>query len=76
MFRCLQIGFHVFRGQDLHLQLPGFWDDAVLTGVPGDQPLLHRPLQSTVEHQMDAVDGGGAQSLILVFSDVYSAALQ
>ena len=72
----MSIGVDVLRRQDLHVQLPGLGHDAVLGGVAGDQPLLHRPVKRTVEHQVDAAHGGGAQSLVLVLSDVYSAALQ
>ena len=63
-------------GKDFHLQLPGLGYDAVLAGIAGDEPFLHRTVQGTVEHQVDTVDGGGAQSLVLVLSDMYSAALQ
>ena len=57
-------------------RISGLGHNAVLRGVPLDQPLLHGPVQGTVEHQVDAADGGGAQALVLVLSDVYSAALQ
>ena len=66
----------MLRRQDLHLQLPGLGYNAVLTGIAGDEPLLHRTVQGTVEHQVDAVDGGGTQSSVLIFSNMYSAALQ
>ena len=72
--RRLQVGFHVLRREDFHIQLPRFWHDAVLAGVPGNEPLLHRPVQGAVEHQVDAVDGGGAQAVVLTFSNMYSAA--
>ena len=66
----------MLRGQDLHLRFSGLGYDAVPTWIAEDEPLLHRTVQCAVEHQVDAVDGGGAQPLILVLSDMYSAALQ
>ena len=74
--RRLQVGFHVLRREDFHVQLPGFRHDAVLARVPGDELLLHRPIQGAVEHQVDAADGGGAQALVLILSDVHPAVLQ
>ena len=72
----VQIGFHIFWRKDLHLQLLGLGYNAVLAGIARDELLLHRTVQSTVEHQVDAVDGGGTQSSVLILSDMYSAALQ
>ena len=72
----LQVGVDVLRRQDLHVQFSGLGHNTVLAGVSLDQPLLHSPVQGTVEHQVDTADGGGAQPLVLVLSDVYSAALQ
>lgn len=66
----------VLRRQDFHVQLPGLRHDAVLGWITGDQPLLYGPVQGTVEHQVDATDGSGAQARILALSNVYSAALQ
>ena len=57
---CLQIGMHVFRGKNLHLDLSGLGGDTVLGGIPGDEPFLHRPFQGRMEHEVDAADGGGA----------------
>ena len=65
--------FSFFTGLDS----PLFRLDAYLQAILVDfVALLHRPLQSTVEHQVDAVDGGSAQPFVLILSDVYSAALQ
>ena len=72
----VQVGFYMLRGQDFHFQLSGLGYNAVLAGIARDEPLLHRTVQSTVEHQVDAVDGGGTQSSVLILSDMYSAALQ
>ena len=72
----LQVGVDVLRRQDLYVQFPGLGHNTVLAGVSLDQPLLHSPVQGTVEHQMDAAHSGGAQALVLVLSDVYSATLQ
>ena len=66
----------MLRGQDFHFQLSGLGYNAVLTGIARDEPLLHRTVQGAVEHQVDAVDGGGTQSPVLIFSNMYSAALQ
>ena len=61
-------------GKELsYIQLPGLWDDAVLAGIAGDESLLHRPVQSDVEHQVDAANSGGTESVALVLSDVDSA---
>ena len=57
-----------------YIQLPGLWDDAVLAGIAGDESLLHRPAQSDVEHQVDAVDCGSAESFALALSNLDSAA--
>ena len=70
----LQVGVDVLRRQDLYVQFPGLGHNTVLAGVSLDQPLLHSPVQGTVEHQVDAVDGGGAESFALVLSNVDSAA--
>ena len=58
--RRVQIGLHMLWGTDFHLQLPGLGYDAVLAGIAGDEPLLYRTIQCAVEHQVDAVNGGGA----------------
>ena len=61
-------------GKELsYIQLPGLWDDAVLAGIAGDESLLHRPAQSDVEHQVDAVDCGSAESFALALSNLDSA---
>ena len=50
----------MFQRENFHFQFLGLWYDTVLGGIPGDEPFLHRTVQGTAEHQMDAVDGGGA----------------
>ena len=72
----LQIGVHGFRWEDLHFQLPWLGGDTVFGGIPGYQPLLDRPFQGSMEHQMDAVNRCGTQPLDLCLSNVYSALLQ
>ena len=72
----LQIGVHIFSGQNLHLDLSGLGGNAVLGRVSGDEPLLNRPFQGCMEHQVDAVNRCGAQSLYLRLSNMYSALLQ
>ena len=49
-----------FRREDLHFQFPWLGGDTVFGGIPGYQPLLDRPFQRRMEHQMHAVDGSGA----------------
>ena len=50
----------MLRRQDFHLELSGLGYNVVLAGIAGDEPFLHRTIQGAMEHQVDAVDGGGA----------------
>ncbi len=62
----VQVGFEMFRPESFHLHLLHLGGNAVISGVAGDEPLLHRPLKGAVEHEVDAADGGAAETGIAV----------
>ena len=64
----LQIGVHIFSGQNLHLYFWGLRGNTVLGGISGDEPLLDRQFQGCMEHQTDAMNRCGAKSLYLCLS--------
>ena len=45
----------------------------MLAGVSGNEPFFYCPVQSGVEHQVDAADRGGAEPFALVLSNMDSA---
>ena len=66
----VQVGFEMFRPESFHLHLLHLGGNAVISGVAGDEPLLHRPLKGAVEHEVDAADGGTAQTGALILPNV------
>ena len=71
----VQVGLQVLRPEGFHLYLLHFGSDTVIGGVPGDEPLFHRPLKRAVEHQVDATDSGAAQTGIPVAASLVHPAM-
>ena len=74
-FLCgVKVSFDMFRLEDLHLEFLHLRCDAILGRIAEDQALFYGTVQCVVEHQVQAADGGAAESFALVLSNVYSAA--
>ena len=56
----------MLRLEDLHLEFLHLRCDAVLGGVAEDQAFFYGAVQGIVEHQVQAADGGAAESRIAV----------
>ena len=65
---CIQVGFHIIRVECLSLELLDLGGDAVIGRVTRNQPLFDCPLKGTVEHEVDAANGGAAQAGTLILS--------
>lgn len=66
-FLCgVKVSFDVFRLEDLHFKFLHFRCDAVLGRIAEDQALFYGTVQCVVEHQVQAADGGAAETRIAV----------
>lgn len=72
LFRFPEIGPQLFRRQDGHLLFLLGRDAAVVAGVVGNKPLLHRLLECRGQHHVDAPDRtAGEGSVGLTFPPLY-----
>ena len=55
---CVQIRADVVGVEYLHFLLLNFGDDAVFGGIAENDFFLYRPVQSIVQHHVDATHGG------------------
>ena len=62
----VEVGLDVLRLEDLHLEFLHLRCDAVLGGVAEDQAFFYGAVQGIVEHQVQAADGGTAESGVAV----------
>ena len=66
-FLCgVKVSFDVFRLEDLHLEFLHLRCDAILGRIAEDQALFYGTVQCVVEHQVQAADGGAAETRIAV----------
>lgn len=61
--------------EGFHLHLLHFRGDTVIGGIPGNQAFLDRLFKGTVEHQVDASDGGAAQAGIAMAAPLVHPAM-
>ena len=64
---CRQVGFDLFRRQDLHFVLWNFGRNAVVRRISDDQPLFDRAVERVVQHRVDAANRRVAQPRLLSF---------
>ena len=64
---CRQVGFDLFRRQDLHFVLWDFRRNAVVCRIAHDQPFFDCPVERVVQHRVNAADRRVAQSRLLAF---------
>ena len=64
----------MLRLEDLHLEFLHLRCDAVLGGVAEDQAFFYSAVQGIVKHQVQAADGGAAESRIAVTAFTSGAA--
>ena len=69
----VQVGFHIFRVEGLPLEFLDLGSDAIVGGITGDEALFDRSLEGAVEHEVDAADGGAAQTGGLILPDMDTA---
>ena len=62
---CRQIGFDLFRRQDLHFVLWNFRRNAVVCRIANDQSFFDRPVERIVQHRVNAADRGITQPRML-----------
>ena len=58
----VQVGLEVLRQECLHLYLLYLGSDAVISGIPGNQPFFHRSLESAVQSEVNTPYCGTAQT--------------
>ena len=74
-FLCgVEVGLDMLRLEDLHLEFLHLRCDAVLGGVAEDQAFFYGAVQGIVKHQVQAADGGAAESRIAVTAFTSGAA--
>ena len=61
--------------EGFHLHFLHLWGNAVISGVAGDEPLLYRPLERAVKHQVDAAYCGAAQAGVAVSTPLVHPAM-
>lgn len=71
----LQVGLEMLRPQGFHFHFLHLWSNAVISGVVGDEPLLYRPLERAVKHQVDASHRGTAEAGIAVAATLVHPAM-
>ena len=68
LFRSGEVCADILRLEDIHFHLSDLGGDAVIGRIAEDQPLLDRPLQGYVEHEVDAACSGGTEPLVSFFA--------
>ena len=61
--------------EGLPLEFLDLGSDAIVGGITGDEALFDRSLEGTVEHEVDAADGGAAQAGGLILPNMDTAML-
>ena len=74
LIRGVEVGLDMLRLEDLHLEFLHLRCDAVLGGVAEDQAFFYGAVQGIVKHQVQATDGGAAESRIAVTAFTSGAA--
>lgn len=74
LIRGVEVGLDMLRLEDLHLEFLHLRCDAVLGGVAEDQAFFYGAVQGIVKHQVQAADGGAAESRIAVTAFTSGAA--